>query len=176
MLCSSSSAARGRLSPHSARAVDKVSLHTDVKDELSAPCEPASCPQQLLVATPAAGAVCPQARIPPAPLTAAGGWRALAPAAGGVARPPGSRGLPRGSCLLMLRGSLWSVLQQRWGWGLKGGVTHEDPKLELKSSWRAVPQNCSQDGAIHYFTGRNLGPDRASDQSEVTQQVVVGLG
>lgn len=56
-------------------------------------------------------------------------------------------------------------------------MTCSDPKLELKSFQRAVPQNCSNDGtkSLHCYTGRNLGPERASDQSEVTQQSSDGL-
>lgn len=44
------------------------------------------------------------------------------------------------------------------GQGLKDTMTCGEPKLELKSSRRAVPQNCSNDGtkSLHWYTCRNL--------------------
>lgn len=47
----------------------------------------------------------------------------------------------------------------------------EDPKCELKPSWRAAPLN----GSLYFYTGRNSGPERGRDCLEVTQQGRDGL-
>ena len=58
------------------------------------------------------------------------------------------------------------------GGGAAGRGDRDDPSFELKPSWVAAPQNCSNDCAesLHFYTGRNTGPERESDVSEVTQQ------
>lgn len=72
----------------------------------------------------------------------------------------------------MCRGSPVVSAPAGVGGGAAGRGDRDDPKFELKLSWGAAPQNCSNDCAesLHFYTGRNPGPERESDVSEVTQQ------